>query len=688
MDKFLRTSRIVVIFIIIAGLLSIYGSTLYRLQIVEGDSYVEKNAGIVASDSVVYATRGSILDRNGTILAADETVYNVSINRLQMLNSGNANEIVYTLIQDAVSCGTEYTDTFPVTSSAPFDYLADMSQSQRTRLDAYIKYFNLSKNITAPQLIEWMREHYRISYTMAPADARKIIGVRYELEIRVIVNTTDYVFASDVDVDFITLVLQRNFGCVTVETASVRRYYTDLAAHVIGVTGRISSEEEFALYKDKGYDINDYVGKTGAEAGFEDQLHGIDGSVTTYTDSSGAVTGVVVNSQAQAGNNVYLTIDLNLQKAAEAALRSTINSINAEREAENAKVSEDEAMDLAEGGAVVLMDVNTGEVLAMASYPTFDLSTYRINAGVLNSDPAKPLFNRATQGTYNPGSTFKMVTAYAALHQGSITPLTTIYDEHTYTAFPDYQPSCWSPVSHGMLDVVGALCYSCNYFFYTIGDWMGARAISNAALEFGLGEKTGLEISEVSGHAATPEYKQEALNEGWWSADTLLASIGQGHNMFTPVQIANYVATIANGGTHYAATLLKYVTSGDYSVIVENNSPEILNVIEDEETGFIGLLQQGMRAVASKGTASSVFKNYKVPVAAKTGTVQSDTKKVNTGVFVCYAPADKPEIAIAVVVENGGSGSAISTCARDIMDAYFTKGAESAGLYSDNGLAD
>lgn len=292
------------------------------------------------------------------------------------------------------------------------------------------------------------------------------------------------------------------------------------------------------------------------------------------------------------------------------------------------------------------------------------------------------MFNRATNGTYSPGSTFKMVTGYAGLSSGYITRSTEIYDGGVFTTYADkdFEPTCWiyssSGGGHGMLNIVGAIQNSCNVFFYTVGDNVGITALSNAAKLFGFGASTGIEIGDSEGVVATREYAEEVLGIGWYAADTVYAAIGQGYNLFTPVQLANYVSAIANGGTVNKLTLLNSVKSADYTETVFRNTPEILSEFSDVGKSYIDILQEGMEAVATDGSAYSVFRNYtvdgvEISVACKTGTVQSDTTDINNGVFVCYAPADDPEIAISVVVEKGGSGAEIMSIAKEILDYYF-----------------
>ena len=683
MDKFIKPSRIIALALAMAILLSVYALTLYRIQALDSQALLDDAPELTATNSTVYAARGSMLDRNGVLLASDRTVYDVKIDRNQLLKAEEPNSIILTLIGVCAKYGVKYNDPFPVTTAAPFEYYVDATNTQKSWLRSYFKYFTNSLGIEdtedpqvpATDLISWMRDHYKIPYTATAEDARKIIGVRYGLEMQVI-NYSDYVFAADVSDKLVSYLSEQNLPCVAIVTRSEREYHTPYASHLIGYIGAMSTDEYNNKYKALGYPFNARIGKVGAEAAFEEYLHGTDGEITTYRDPSGAVTDVEVKKEAQAGSNVYLTIDIQLQQVAENALASTIAQMNMDREAEAREKAEKEGTvyeepDYATGGAAVMLDVKTGEVLALASYPTFDLNTFYDQYTALNNDPLKPLVNRATQGTYNPGSTFKMVTAYAALSNHTISTRTTIHDDSKFTKYPDYQPRCWiSPGSHGTINVVQALEKSCNYFFYTVADNMGITKIADTAKLFGFGDHTGIEIGDSTGTVASIESKRELQDEGWWDADTLIACIGQGLNLFTPIQIANYVATIANGGTRYFTTVLRNITSYDYSDVIMRRAPQVAGVIDDPE-GYIPVLQQGMKAVAKTGTAANALSNYPIPVAAKTGTVQSDTSKINDGVFVCYAPANDPQIAISVVVQKGGSGAALITIAKDLMDAYF-----------------
>ncbi len=356
-------------------------------------------------------------------------------------------------------------------------------------------------------------------------------------------------------------------------------------------------------------------------------------------------------------------MDIECQQVAEDALKTTIDTINAGRQ---------EGDKLAEGGAVVVLDIRNFDVLASASYPTYHLETFSRDYSDLVSNPMNPLFNRAIQGTYSPGSTFKMVTAIAALNEGIINTETQIYDDGIYTEYRGYHPRCWIyPGTHGAINVIEALEVSCNYFFYYIGDRTGIDNISKYAAQFGLGENTGIELDESTGTLATRESKEETIHESWYGGNTLQAAIGQSYNLFTPMQIASYCATIANNGTRYAAHLLKNITTHDNSETVYEYSPEILSFVQADPVYF-SAIRQGMLNVSRNGTAASVFGSYFVDVASKTGTVQLGENVENNAIFIAYAPFDDPQIAVAVVVESGGAGSAVTQIAKSVFDYYFS----------------
>ena len=667
MRRFVNIARIVILLILVAALTMVYISALYRLQLYKDSSDPENLSALNTSTSRITldAARGDILDRNGVPLIASRATYGITLSRDQLLNAVDTNGELMRIIETAREYGVAYTDTFPITMEAPFSYTS-MDEQQTYCFEQYLDFFGLRHDILASDLIVWLKDHYEISFTTSLNDARRIIGLRYELELRVIVNIDPYVFASDVDADFIAVMKERGFIGVNTTTDYIRECFTASAGHLLGYTAYMDSEQ-YEYYEKLGYPMNAQVGQAGAEKAFEEYLHGKDGILQVTTLEDGTVVSEKVIEPAQPGQNVYLSLDIELQKACEDYLSYLISDINSTRPDPN---------DWATGGALVVVQPKTGQVLASVSYPFYDPSTLSEDYDRLLAAPNQPLFNRAANGIYNPGSTFKMVTGFAGLKTGFIKEFSTYTDLGVYTAYEDYQPVCWiysnTGGGHGELDLVGAIQNSCNVFFYWVGDNIGIDALSSAAKEFGLGVPTGIEVDEDAGTLSTPEYKATVDPNPWYPADTIIASIGQGYNMFTPIQLANYCATIANGGTHYALTLLSKTKSADYAEVTHAPDPRVLNSIAEKD--YIRILQKGMEAVTvGEGSAQPMFEDAPVKVAAKTGTVQSDGTTLTNGVFICYAPADDPEIAVAVVVEKGKSGVNIMSAARRVVDYYFSE---------------
>jgi len=686
-----KPARVGIIFVIIAVMLTIYVSALYRMQIYE--TWIAEDSPdpprIFTRSVTLPAARGNIYDRNGVLLASGRPSYNITLDRTAMIAQGfpKMNETIQELVYAAMDEDIMYTDTFPITRGAPFEYVNDMTAAQRGRLSAYLEFFDLDPDIPASELLAWLRTHYGIDYTIGILDARVITGVRYELEMRVVIrNITPYIFARDVSSDFISLIEERGYIGVHIESSYIREYHTTYAAHTLGYIGRMTTEE-YERYKELGYPMDALIGKVGVERAFEEILRGTEGRQIIRSAVDGTVVGVNTIREPQPGNHIYLTVDIGLQVVVEHAMQAQVDIINQGREDEARRNPDGaEEDDRITGGAVVVLDVRTGEILAAASYPTYNPITLSQDFGVLNTDPMNPMLNRVTHGRYIPGSTFKMITAFAGLRHELISRHFELEDLGRYTKYATsgeegFAPSCWiyplTGITHGWVNVVQALECSCNYFFISVADRLpphsagGAEILAGIAQEFGLGVSTGIELEEFRGRLATPEWKTEALNEGWWSADTVMTGFGQGFNRFTPLQLASYAATIANGGTLYKLTILRRERSADFSEVLHTHEPVVLNQIEELE--YIQIIQEGMVAVSrgTRGTARSVFLNYPIVVAAKTGTAQVEGRDINEGVFICYAPANAPEIAISIVIEKGGSGSAVMDIARMIFDYYF-----------------
>ncbi|MCL2247643.1 MAG: penicillin-binding transpeptidase domain-containing protein [Oscillospiraceae bacterium] len=695
MQKMYTPSRFAMIFAGVALFLSLYLYALYSLQVDQpwrGDGEEQVHTRVIRRTETIASARGNIYDRNGVLLASGRPSHNIMIEwNMVRANSVRANEDILNLIYAAMDADIQYTDTFPVTRGAPFDFVTNMTATQRNRLDTYFEFHGIDPDISAPDFLSWLRNHYNIDYTVGILDARLIIGVRYELEIRGIIWTiTPYIFASDVSAEFVAYIEERGFQSVFSENTFVREYHTTAAPHIIGYVGPMTADE-FEIFREYPWELpmNAIVGKMGAERAFENYLHGREGERVVQTSADGTILSVETTREPEPGAHVHLTIDLGLQIASENALRSQIETINAFRIANPQLDDYGELMDpeIIPGGAVVALDLNTGEILSAATYPTFNITTLSQDWAMLHTDLRNPMLNRAIHGQFIPGSSFKMVTALAALRNLDIGRWTPVNCTGRYARWEelDLVLHCavflTRGVGHGTLDIVQALEVSCNYFFFTVADRLpGGSAeargdlLAETAMEFGLGIETGLQLPENPGRLATPDTVRE-IRGGYFAGDVLTTAFGQNENRFTPAQLANYAATIGNGGTLYALSILRRVVPSDFEggpLFV--HEPQILNVIS--ETEYIEIIQEGMvrASIGGLGTARDSFRDFHTVVGSKTGTAQLEGRAVNDGIFVAYAPADNPQIAVAVVVEKGGSGAQVMDIARMIFDHFFATG--------------
>ncbi|MCD8116379.1 MAG: hypothetical protein LUE21_04570 [Oscillospiraceae bacterium] len=678
MRKLISPGRLAVLGIIVAALLVLYITTLYKLQIVEGAEYYEESTNSIVSTETVVATRGNILDRYGRLLASNRNCNNLLINSTTLFEEEDPNAVILEMCSIVTANGDTYTDDLPITTSPPFEYVENMSSLQSTRLQAWLAANGLDSDATAVEVMAKMRTRYDIDSNYSAEELRIIAGVRYSINIRYVINTSDYVYAEDVSIDTITALMEADIPGFEVQVSYIREYNTEYAAHILGYTG-LMTEEEYETYSELGYKLNATVGKSGVEKAFEELLHGTDGTATVTRTSEGVVTSTVYTEEPEPGNHIYLTIDIELQAVAESALASYIEETNAEREAEN-EANEltgdtDDNQDLITGGAVVAIDVNTGEPLCIVSYPTYSLDTLLEDYSDLLADESSPLFDRALSGTYAPGSTFKPLVALAGMASGRISAgteftCTGIYEKY---AAEGYSPRCTG--SHGTLTVAKALTYSCNVFFYNVGDTIGIDILDEYAAQMGLGVTTGIELDEASGAVASPDYKAQVYagttESSWYAGDTLQAAIGQSVTGITPIQMARYTAALANYGTVYNCSILKSVSSYDYSESIYEREPSVYNTVEASDLIW-ATIREGMYGVANEsgGTAYSTFYDFTPQVAAKTGTTQSGSS-VNDAFFICYAPYDDPEIAVVVAVENGAAGANLASIAREVLEYYF-----------------
>ena len=673
MERITRFRSRVVILVFMAVVL-FFSAYLYNIQIIETGGNKD-NTTTFTTLTRVKGVRGNLMDTNGNLLVGNRASYDLTINHYVIKSAPNMNENLYRLVKRCQEENIQHTDHFPVSMERPFVYTLDsFGSAWRSYFQVYLsEKGGLDSDITAPLLLETLRQRYNIPAEWSDEDARLVIGLRYELDLRGPVQSLPvFVFLSDISDAQLSAIVELNIPGVKVEASTVREYNTDYAAHILGYVGPMSEKQWQEYKKNPDYEMDAEIGQDGLEAVFEEYLHGVDGwRVDEFTSD-----GTIVNSyyldgeEPKAGANVEITIDLKLQQVAEDKLASVIESLR-------------EKGTKAEGAAVVAMEVETGKVLVCASYPTYKLSTFSEDYNEILQTPYSPLFNRALQGLYPPGSTYKMSMVVAGIDSGVITAQTSVYDEGVYSKYPGFDVACYyytgTGLVHGWTNASDALMVSCNYFFYDLGDKIRLSAMDSTAKALGLGEATGVELPEKIGYRANAETKKQLYSgdkSGWYKADQITAAIGQSDNSFTPMQLCNYTATLANRGTRYKATFLNRVVSADYREILEKSEVTVVSHLNISDEAY-NAYSEGMQRVAhdSEGTAAGAFRNYPIRVAAKTGTAQTgDPSGADNGAFVCYAPADNPQIAIAVYAEKADGGSSLAVIAREIISAYFEVG--------------
>ena len=664
--------RLIVVLSFLVAALVCFCVVLFNYQIVNGDEYRALSVAGTAKREVVETSRGIITDRNGKVLVSNRLAYTLKFSDSDFGKDQVAcNDAVWRLIELCRAEGVEWIDPLPLTAEAPYTLSTEtpgktfISWLKNNKL-AYTGESTVTLTASSDEVMAALRKVYNIDDGYTDQQARLIAGVRYGAKI-----SGGYVFAEDVPVRVISQVVDGHYAGVSTGTSSQRVYNTTYAAHILGRVSRIFAED-WDNYKDKGYSMDALVGKGGVEEAFESYLHGTNGVKLVTTDKNGKVTGELYAKEPQPGNTVALTIDLDLQKVTEDSLAEKIGSM-------------EQRDGLTRGGAAAVVSVGTGEVLALASYPTYDLSQWDEMYDTWNKDTVgRPMFNRATDGTYAPGSTFKLCSAVAALESGIVTPSTTIVDRGIYTYYTFPQPKCWIYNSyggtHGAVNVSQAITVSCNYFFYEVGRLMGIKTLDSYATQFGLGQHTGIEIGDSAGVLASPEYA-EKIGETWTDGQTITAAIGQSYNLFTPLQLANYVATLVSGGDHYEAHLLKSAKSFDNSSVVYAYNKAPINHV-DMADSTLEAVKKGARGLAT-GSLSYVFRNCVVDVGCKTGTAETSQKLTN-GCFVAFAPYDDPQIAVCVVAEQGGGGANLAPVALDIINAYFSSASTTETIEGEN----
>lgn len=687
------------------AVLGIYLVVLFNIQVVHHEDYLAKSTQTITRVETVTASRGIITDRSGRTLVSNQYAYSLTFDPSLLKAGENQNAAILRLLQLCREQGVDWEDNLPLSQSDSPRFTVDaLTDTQKSYFLAYLRNLKparellaayvrrnpsllkepakgepaldpasakdadllkqtkasalsntllLKAGITPAKLLEWMREDMDVDSSCSQEDARLILGVRYELQLRKLsANNNPYILVENVDVEFCSLISDGAFQGAQVSRTSTRAYETTYAAHVLGLVGAISDYTD--ELKEKGYRASDTIGISGAESAFEEYLRGTDGKRVTSVNSDGKITGEYYKTEPRSGYTVELTLDLDLQQSVEDTLSAKVAQLN-----------EKDGLESRGAGAAVIK-VGTGEVLALASYPTYDLSTYRQDFTELSADPAKPLFNRATSTPYAPGSTLKPATAVAALESGVTTPTETVFDPgywmypSTTWKVPTY---CWNHSGHGRVNATSAITNSCNTYFMEMGYRMGLDTLNEYYSAFGLGEPTGIEIGESTGRQAVNEAGQD---QAPWAA------FGQANQEYTPLQLANYIATLVSGGKHCPAHLLKSVKSYDNSEIIATGSTEPLNTISISDS-TLQAVKKGMLGYTTNGGSVAVpFRNCVVSAGAKTGTAQIGGAMKN-GVFVAFAPYDEPEIAVALVLENADAGAVLASTAVDIINSYFSQ---------------
>lgn len=670
MDRLSRR-RVAILFCMVFLMLGLFTFRLWRLYLHSGDAEVRvQNKDALTYSTTVPAARGTIYDRNGNALVSNRASYNIDIINFVFFSGKKPNDRIVELLTLCDEMGETVVDNLPITQNRPYRYTKDKATSaQLGYFSAYLDYKGWDPEITAKNIVRLMKDAYNIPTDWDDETVRRVLGVRYELDLRYCVGMDNYSLATDVSSDTLAAVEELSIPGVTVGITSVREYQTSYAAHILGRIGPMDAEE-WKTYKSEGYSMAALVGKEGLEKAFEAHLHGSAGRKNTTVSTDGTILETYYTAEPLAGSNVTLTIDIGLQAAAEEGLKTVMEDLQKNGIGKNAEGKD------AKAGAVVAIDIKSGEILTCASYPTYDITRY---SDYLD-DETSPLYNRALLATYPPGSIYKPVTAIAAVDEngsGRYRQITD-YGVYTYYANDGYTCNChiWtsSGGTHGTINMMEALSDSCNYYFYEVGRESGITAIEKVAAGLGLGQPTGSELYEETGVRANPKTKQErhsAAGTGdWYGADTLQAAIGQSDNLFTPIQMATYCATLANRGTRMDTTFLKQVTSWDSSTLIYEHKPEVASVYEMSDEAYLAV-SEGMILSAEEGTGRTYLWDYPVQVAAKTGTAQHGSGGSDNASFICYAPADDPQIAIAIYVEKGAQGGNLGQIARAMLDAYF-----------------
>ena len=664
--------RMILLIAVACAVMGLYVLRLIFLQLVNGDEFRSQATNTTDYNFTVTAARGDIVDSSGRRIATSTTSYNVVLNKLLM-----GDRDLDTMLQQVVELlrenGESWTDTLLISEPDAAGHYTftvdDASSSEQRQLASMKSDLGLQQYATADDVMEMLvakndLQDFSLSWQ------RVLAGIHYEMDRQAFSNVNNFVMAENVSSVTVATIKEHSLqlpGVEIVETSARSYEQSDIIPAVLGRVGKITAEKwkvtdengqtTYPL-REKGYNMNDILGISGLESAYEDELRGKDGVETITRNSDGVIVDTQMTTAPEPGHTVQLTIDSNFQRAVDKALANNIDMINRVYNTGDMKAA---------AAAAVVIDVKDGGVLAASNYPSYDQNLYATNYSEYSSDPSLPLFNRALQGLYTPGSTFKPAVAVAALDSGLINQYSTVYCNGVYNYFKDYHPRCTRHGHSGNIDVVTAIKWSCNIFFYDVGRRLTSDVYDAYAYKLGLGQRTGVEVSEAVGRLTTKN------DSNYTASLDVQAAIGQGNTVVTPIQLATYAATLANNGTRYRTHFVKAILDSNTGKVIRETQPEVMDVIEGTGNTF-ELVRQGMKQVPS--TISGKISSYPVPIACKTGTPQrSETyapgKHYLNAMMVAYLPADDPEIAIGISIEYGGYGARAGDLVVDIANAYF-----------------
>lgn len=684
-DYFLRYASIGAVFVFVC---LIYLLKLVSVQITGQDYYKSSQALVYTERRVtLYATRGEIFDRNGVPLVTNDYSYSVCFEAGGFpKDQEEANTLVMTAVENGLEAGAVFAEPdLPLYIEEERWLYGDLTYGKGKRLANHLADMNL-EDPSPTEAAEALMARFgigefdedmegRFKLLVDEEDAMLLFKLRLDMLLSDFSESNPYTVLTDAPMDLIIKLREGSVRGILVKAEAERVFeIPGLASHILGRTGKIQAEQA-EYYTELGYPLDAIVGISGAESAFEEYLHGTNGTLVIVEDSMGNTVDTYIEKEPIPGKDVYLTIDAELQAVAEQSLADNVKYIVANALAEGEPLSGEDA----DAGAMTVMSPKTGEVYAMASYPTYDLSTFSEDYATLRDDPKTPMLNRALMGIYTPGSTFKVGVAVAALNEGIISPYTTIHTTGVYTYYEDsgFTPRCWinlmygGNAAHGTINVTKAIQVSCNCFFYEVGRLLTINTMNDYCRDFGLGEHTGIELAESTGVLAGPDYRAEAGLGAWSPGDTVQAAIGQIENSFTPMQISVYTSAILNGGTRIGAHILKEVREYGSDEPVYTAEPEILTEREiDPEV--ITVVKNAMRNVTEDtGSAARLFENYPMQIGGKTGTAQVSETQSDNAVFTAFAPFNDPELVATCVIEKGAGGTDAGFSVRDVFSHYF-----------------